>query len=102
MIDNYFLFGFLFCLILNILIFDIHSPNCSNCIFDLELILNKICIKKGSIYLCNTHIHHWIIGFICFLGLSFFSNGKWRNILQGVSYSYILDGLLFCDRFDFL
>jgi len=61
-------------------------------------------IRNGSIFINETHIHHW---FICFVLLVFFIPWQITNknhfllILNGFMFVLMIQGLMYKDRFKF-
>ena len=102
-INNYFAISFIITLIINILNFEKHECNSIPHFFNYTCNLNIPSFKflNGSLYYNNYHIHHWIFGIIIFLIFELFHDSIIKNIIQGSSLSFILDGLLFSDRFVF-
>lgn len=101
LINNYLAISFLIVTIVNILNFDTHDCNCIPALFQYEYICNILHfeIKRGSIYCCNIHLHHWILGVIGIVLLQFFPSSKIKSLLEGCLLAVIIDGLLFSDRF---
>ena len=102
-INNYFLISFLITLIINMLNFETHQCNNKPCLFHTTCNIGicNIEFHNGSLYICDNHIHHWVMGLIG-LSVTFFLNTSIiKNILQGFFTSTIIDGLLFSDRFIF-
>ncbi len=61
-------------------------------------------VRKSKIYIFNKHIHHWLIGTIILITITFlhlFCDYHWMYFLQGFSIIQILHGLLYQDCFDF-
>ena len=99
-VNNYFAIMFLFTLIFYIINFGCHESSCEPRMCNYSCGSNNICIKNGSIFIYNLHIHHWIIGVIViFFSFCFLSNSIYKSLLMGMASSAILDGLCFDDRF---
>ena len=67
-----------------------------------KMLLKKpeIKLKNSSIFICNKHIHHWLL-FLVLLLLSIPYKKKF-NTLKGFSLIMILQGLSYRDRFCFV
>jgi hypothetical protein len=102
-INNYFTISFLIILIINILNFETHQCNSIPRFFDYSYDIGIYNLKflKGSLYFADYHIHHWAIGIIILIIFELFQDSIIKNIIQGSALSFILDGLLFSDRFVF-
>lgn len=102
-INNYFAISFLITLIINILNFETHQCNSTPRFFDYNCDIGIYNFKflNGSLHCDDYHIHHWIIGIIILFFFELFKESIIKNIIQGSALSFILDGLLFSDRFVF-
>lgn len=103
-INNYFVISFLITLIINILNFETHQCNSIPRIFDYSYDIGLFNLKflNGSLHFDKYHIHHWLIGIIILILFELFQDSIIKNIIQGSALSFILDGLLFSDRFVFV
>ena len=102
-INNYFTISFLITLIINILNFETHQCNSIPRFFDYSYDIGIYHFKflNGSLHCADYHIHHWVIGIIILIIFELFQDSILKNIIQGSALSFILDGLLFSDRFVF-
>ena len=102
-INNYFTISFLITLIINILNFETHQCNSIPRFFDYNCDIGIYNLKflNGSLHCDNYHIHHWVVGVIILITFEFFQDSIIKNIIQGSALCFILDGLLFSDRFVF-
>ena len=100
-INNYVVISFLIITIMNVINFGTHDTDCIPALFpyDFDIIFCNLKINKGSLYCYNIHIHHWLIGLIGLIILSFVPNTWFKSILTGVFLAAFIDGLLFNDRF---
>jgi hypothetical protein len=101
LINNYFVNSFLIITIINLLNFDTHDCKCTPLLFpcNYDFRCFNISLKQGSIYCCNIHLHHWCLGIIGLIILSFIPNNSGKSILEGGLLAIVLDGFLFSDRF---
>lgn len=58
-------------------------------------------IRKGSFYLYNKHIHHWIIAFIIMIISLQHKKNKMLNIILGISITLLIHGLTYNDCMKF-
>ena len=102
-INNYFAISFLITLIINILNFETHQCNSIPRFFDYNYDIGICNLKflNGSLHCDEYHIHHWLIGIIILIIFQLFHDSIIKNIIQGSALCFILDGLLFSDRFVF-
>jgi hypothetical protein len=102
-INNYFAISFLITLIINILNFETHQCNSTPRFFDYSYDIGIYNLKflNGSLRCDEYHIHHWLIGSIILIIFELFQESIIKNIIQGSALSFIIDGLLFSDRFVF-
>lgn len=113
-INNYFLISFLIILIINILNFGKHHCNTIPCMFNYnnnnynnnnnnntDIGICSLSFKTGSLHWFDYHIHHWLIGIFLLCLSLLFKETFIIHIIQGISVSIIIDGLLFSDRFIF-
>jgi len=103
-INNYFLISFLLTIIIHLLNFQTHQINSIPIFFNYnyEVGICKLSFINGSLYYCDTHLHHWVLGiFLLYLTFIFKLDSPIKNIIQGFAVATILDGLLFSDRFKF-
>lgn len=102
-INNYFAISFIITLIINILNFGTHQCNSIPRFFDYDYDMGvcNLIFLNGSLHFDGYHIHHWLIGIIILIIFELFQDSIIKNIIQGSALSFILDGLLFSDRFVF-
>ena len=102
-INNYFAISFLITLIINLLIFETHQCNSIPRFFDYNYDIGICNLKflNGSLHCDDYHIHHWLLGIIILIGFELFQDSIIKNSIQGSALCFILDGLLFSDRFVF-
>ena len=86
-------------MIFYIINFGCHESSCEPLVCNYSCGNNSVCIKKGSLFIYNYHIHHWIIDTIILIFFSFLSNSVFKSLLMGYAIASILDGLCFDDRF---
>ena len=88
-VNNYFAIMFLFTLIFYIINFGCHESSCEPRTCNYSCGSNIICIKNGSVFIYNLHIHHWIIGVIViFFYFRFLSNSIFTSIVCSFSSRY--------------
>lgn len=100
LINNYFAIMFLATLIFYIINFGCHESSCKPLMCNYSCgNKNTICIKNGSLFIYNLHIHHWILGSFILLLFSFLSHSNFKSIIMGLASMAVIDGLCFDDRF---
>ena len=102
-INNYFAISFLITLIIIILNFETHQCNSIPRFFDYSCDIGIYNLKflNGSLHCSDYHIHHWVMGIIILIIFELFQDSIIKNIIQGSALCFIIDGLLFSDRFVF-
>jgi len=61
-------------------------------------------IRNGSLFINDTHIHHWLICFsilIFTLPLQITNKSPFLRVFNGFLFTLMVQGLLYEDRFDF-
>ncbi len=61
-------------------------------------------IRNGSLFINNTHIHHWLICFsllIFTLPLQITNKSPFLRVFNGFLFTLMVQGLLYEDRFEF-
>lgn len=65
---------------------------------NLQLTIKPFLIN-GHIYICNKHIHHWMISLIILIFIIPFRNNRYIDICIGFFIIFCIHGLCYKDRF---